>query len=208
MNKQLFITIEGCDGAGKSTLIKGLKKKFIELDYDFIVTKEPTILEMCGCEEPNCIERFHKMSFTPETELLLFLAARLHHIENVIGPSLAKDKIVICDRFNDSTIAYQGAGMELGDDYVEDLIRRILGTFEPDLTIYLDIDPIKGLKRKKKDGDLDLIESKDIEFHTRVRECYLDFIWLEPNRFFKVDGSKSKEKVLDEAFRIIQSKIT
>ena len=146
----------------------------------------------------------------PKAELLLFLAARAQHIEEVIIPSLSDGKVVICDRFNDSTIAYQGAGRNLGIDWVRDLCLKVCGKALPDLTLYLDVDPKIGLQRTRKTskdtalaGEFDRIEAEKSDFHERIRQAFICFSEDEPKRFCVIDASQPQRHVIERAKEIL-----
>ncbi len=209
----IFITVEGGEGAGKTTLIDGLKVKLIDLSLDVLVTREPGGTALGNQVRKWLLSTEMSFSIDPQAELLLFLAARLQHVEEVIKPALAAGKIVICDRFNDSTIAYQGAGRGLGVDYVKNLCHIVLNGFTPDITFYVDIDPEVGLLRRRgvdkeeaKPGEVDRIEAEKMAFHQAIRECFLRLVKMETNRFFLIDGLKSKEAILEEVFQHIIEK--
>lgn len=134
----------------------------------------------------------------------MFLAGRAQHIEEVIAPAIAVGKVVLCDRFNDSTIAYQGVGRGLGKSFVEDLCKAVCGQTLPDLTFYLDIDPQIGLLRTRNTmkenaaaGEIDRIEAEKLEFHQRVRQAFLDLAQEDPDRVVVVDASQSREVVVN-----------
>lgn len=182
----MFVTVEGGDGAGKSTLIEHLVPHFD------LITREPG-----GCELAETIRKWLLHSPTcPEAETLLFLAARAQHINEVIEPALKAGKSVLCDRFNDSTIAYQGYGRQLGRERVETLC-NLACPLKPDLSIYIDLDPKIALARLK---GLDRIEQEELAFHERVREGFLALDHLHV-----IDGSLSPEEVARQAEALLCS---
>lgn len=203
-----FITIEGGEGAGKSTLIETLRDLLAGQGFQVVTTREPG-----GTTLGNEIRRLtlsHQFPIAPKAELLLMLASRAEHIDEVILPALQAGKIVICDRFNDSTIAYQGAARGLGVDAVEKLCKEICGSTLPDLTFYLDVDPEVGLQRSRKldkqeakSGELDKIESEKLSFHQAVRQAFLQIASREPHRVVVIDANQPLERVLAEARRIL-----
>ncbi|NGX59378.1 MAG: Thymidylate kinase [Chlamydiae bacterium] len=197
-----FVTFEGGDGAGKSSLIIGLHAALIERGHAVLQTLHP------GGTEPGQIIRelvLHPHEpVTPKAELFLFLADRAHQVEKVIRPALEEGRVVLCDRYNDSTIAYQGRARGFGIEKVEELCQFATNNLIPDLTIYLDIDPEIGLQRiKEATGRKDQIEAADIELHKQIRETFLEIGRKNPARFQILDGTKSKEEVFEEALKLI-----
>lgn len=205
-----FITIEGGEGAGKTTLINFFEKLLHEWGFPVVKTREPGG-SLLGNEIRNwLLNRHESIKIGAKAELLMFLAARAQHIQEVIEPAIAAGKIVICDRFNDSTIAYQGVGRGLGLPFVRDLCNTICGKTVPDLTFYLDVDPYIGLQRTKrtskenaKAGEIDRIEAEALEFHQRVRGAFAEIAKSEPARFISVDASMSQEKVAETCQRLL-----
>jgi dTMP kinase len=199
-----FITFEGGDGAGKSSLIIGLHAALIEKGLEVIQTRAP------GGTEPGQIIR--ELLLHPnepvvgKAELFLFLADRAHHVQKVIRPALEEGKVVLCDRYNDSTIAYQGGARGFGMDRVEELCNFATDNLQPNLTIYLDIDPEVGLQRvKEATGRKDQIEAADVATHRKVRSSFLELGKKNPTRFQIIDGAKSKEEVFQEALKLIDA---
>lgn len=201
-----FITVEGGEGAGKSTLIETLRDLLSDNGRQVVTTREPG-----GTSLGNEIRRLtlsHQFPIAPKAELLLMLASRAEHIDEVILPAIQEGKVVICDRYNDSTIAYQGAARGLGVEAVEALCKEICGSTLPDLTFYLDVDPEIGLQRSRKldkqeakAGELDKIESEKLSFHQTVRQAFLSIAAKEPNRVVVIDANQPLERVLAEASR-------
>jgi len=189
-----LITIEGIEGSGKSTLAKGLYNKLREKGFPALLTWEPG-----GTEVGEKIREILLFSenLSPWTELLLFLASRKEHVEKKILPALREGKIVICDRFFDSTIAYQGFGRDLPLRILKRINKIVTDNLKPNLTFLLDISPEKGLKRIKK---RDRIEKEDFEFHKKVREGYLKIAKRAKKRIFVIDGEKEPNYVLEFAF--------
>ncbi len=145
------------------------------------------------------------VSVDPVTELLLFCAARREHVERVIRPALEEGKIVICDRFMDSTLAYQGGGRGISFEIIQELNRISTGGLEPDLTILLDVPPEVGIKRIR--GERDRIEKEELEFHRRVREAYLEIARREPHRVVVVDGTGEPEEVRKNIEKIVMGRL-
>jgi dTMP kinase len=201
--KGCFITFEGGEGAGKTTLVEKIALYLKEQNYPFLKTREPggTLL---GEEIRATLLKLRSESISSYAELCLFLASRAQHIFELIHPALQQGKIVLCDRFNDSSVVYQGAARGLGTEKVARLCHLATG-LEPDLTIYLDIDPEVGLARATKNRALDRIEREEIAFHRKIREAYLQLSRENPKRFFVIDANKTSEKVYSQALEKICS---
>jgi dTMP kinase len=208
MNKGYFITFEGGEGAGKTTLIEKISSHLTTLRRSFIKTREPGGTKL-GEEMRKLLLNFSEEKMSPYTELCLFLAARAEHIKEVILPALNEGKIVLCDRFNDSTVAYQGCGRDLGMEKVKHFCSFISQDLKPRLTIYLNIDPEIALPRAKKnlatfEKGYDRIESEALFFHKKIREAFLILAKNEPERFLVIDASLSKEEVFRISMKAIE----
>ncbi len=201
----LFITVEGGEGTGKSTLVNSLYTYLTERKERFVVkTFEPGSSTL-GKEIRNILLHRKELVISGRSELFLFLADRAHHIEVLIGPALREDLIVICDRFSDSSIAYQGAARGIADlDTLEEICLFATDGLVPDLTFYLDLDPKIGLARIK--GEKDRLEQEVIEFHERVREGYLELSRKHNDRIYKLDASKTPHEVFKQALTILEDK--
>lgn len=191
MKKGYFITFEGAEGSGKSTQIRRavafLKKK----GRSVVMLREPGGTRIGEAIRAILLDKDLK-EMDPVTELLLYLAARVQIVHEKILPALKKGKVVICDRFEDSTRAYQGFGRGLSLAAIEEASRLVRGTLKPDLTFVLDIDIAKGLKRG---GRHDRIEREALSFHRRVRRGFLALAKKEPRRMVVLDTSRSVEYV-------------
>lgn len=211
-NKGLFITFEGGEGAGKSTLIDRLSRALTEDGRKVVLTREPGGSELGTHIRHWLLDEDFFIPLVPKAELLLFLADRAQHIEETIKPVIERGDIVLCDRFNDSTIAYQGEGRGLGLDYVQDLCLLACGDPVPDHTFYLDVSPEEGLGRARKSnkaeaasGELDRIESEAIAFHDRVRNGFLTLARQHSERITVLDANESKNEVYEKAHeRLLQ----
>lgn len=202
----LFITIEGGEGAGKSTLIRNLKRELEEKGHTVLATREPGS-SPCG-EAIRQLLLDNNSRMTPVAELLLFLASRAEHIADKIAPALARGEIVLCDRFNDSSVVYQGLARGLGFDYVRRLCMDTCGNPYPDLTLFLDVPADVGLARaERSSGSKDRIEAEAIEFHQQVRKGFQKLAELEPERIKTIDATRPQRKVLDQALTIITEKL-
>ena len=189
-----FITLEGGEGAGKSSQIQVVKDYLEARGIDVIVTREPGGTPV-GQEIRNLLVSGDKDKWSPLSETLLILADRAAHLERVIRPSLADGKYVVCDRFFDSTRAYQGIAGGLGLEVIHNLQQPVLGTTLPDVTLLLDIDPEKGLSRaQERGGDL-RFESKTLAYHQTLRQAFLDFAKQEPERMVVIDADRDIDAV-------------
>jgi dTMP kinase len=202
-----FITLEGGEGSGKSTLLSALAAAFERAQLQAIVTREPG-----GTTGAESIRRLlvegASDAWDPMTETVLFMAARIDHVRKKITPALRAGSHVLCDRFSDSTLVYQGFGKGLGAEFIEMLHRFTLGEFAPDLTLILDIPPEAGLKRAHaRRGAETRFESMDIGFHRQVREGFLTIAQKEPQRCAVIDALHAPEAVAADALRIIRQRL-
>ena len=192
-----FITLEGGEGAGKSTQTKLLAQALEGSGIGVLLTREPGGT-LAAEEIRNFLVNGPIDRWTPASEALLLFAARLEHMENTIRPALNSDRWVVCDRFADSTMAYQGYGHGLGVDWIANLHRLTLGDFSPDLTIILDIPPEAGLARAGQRSDSeDRYERMDPAFHQRLRDGFLEIARRDPKRCAVVDATQDVNKVHD-----------
>jgi dTMP kinase len=195
----LFITFEGGDGVGKSTLIGKVFDHLEKEGQAVLKTRAPGGTEI-GQEIRNLLLHKQDASLSKRCELLLFLADRAQHVDEQILPALEKGKIVLCDRFNDSTVAYQGGARGLTPEIVSHLCHFACNGLTPDLTLYLDLDPKIGFERAKQAGMAkDRIESETLEFHQKIRETFRQIADNEPSRFVILDASKTAEEVFQLA---------
>lgn len=202
----LFLTFEGGEGAGKTTLISSIKRYFEEKGAEVLSTREPGGTLFGEKLRDLVLNGGKELQLTSKSELLLFLAARANHVDNLIRPALKEKKVVLCDRFNDSTVAYQGYGRSLGIEETEALCAFATENLIPDLTFYLDLDPEEGFGRIKKTSRVqDRIESEAIEFHSKVREGFLKLVKKHPERIKLLDGSLPPEKVFNLALKHLES---
>lgn len=198
--KGKFITFEGCEGVGKSTQIRWLREFLEKRGIDCVVTREPggsAIAEKIR----GIILDGKNLEMAGVCEVFLYLAARAQHIEDIIKPALERGTAVICDRYIDSTFAYQGYARGLGAEYVESLNRLAIGGCVPDLTVFLDLPPKIAFRRKGGADKSDRLESLDIAFHEKVYDGYLLLAEKYPERIKRVDARGEKpethRKVLD-----------
>lgn len=190
-----FITFEGGEGGGKSTQVALLTEAFAKAGLGVMKTREPG--GSAGAEAiRSLLVNGPVDAWDPVAETLLFYAARADHVARLIRPALEAGQYVICDRFTDSTVVYQGVGKKLGEGYVQSLQRLTLGSFMPHLTIILDMDPAEGLRRADARGQGEnRFERMDVDFHHAVREGFLRIAREEPARCVVVDATKPIEEV-------------
>lgn len=198
----LFIVFEGGEGAGKSSLIKAIDSKFREElpNVSVVLTREPGGSRIGTAVRDIILHSSPPVS--PRAEALLFAAERAQHVEDVIAPALAQEQIVLCDRFVDSSIVYQGVARGLGSSEVESLSTFAAPSLNPDMVILLDIDPEVGIRRKEEQKELNNMELESLEFHKQVRE---EFLNLAANRenMFVLDASRSQQEVAEAAWSLI-----
>lgn len=197
-----FITFEGIEGCGKTTQIKLLNEYLKKRGIKTVLTREPggTLI---GDEIRKTLLDANNKKMHPVTELLLYSASRRQHLEELIKPAIAEGKFVLCDRYSDSTTAYQGAARKIGGKILTDLDKIATDALKPDLTIIFDIDPKEGLKRVAGRGTLDRLEQEEFNFHERVRNGYLEIAKAEPKRVKVLDASKKIEDLHKEIIGII-----
>ena len=190
-----FITLEGIEGSGKSTSLDTISNILDTLNIEFIITKEPG-----GCPLGKDLRKIlldKKTSISPEVELLLMMADRKNHIDNIVEPCLEKGVWVISDRYLDSSYAYQGGGRQIDTSKI-DLLTELLKLPTPDLTILFDLSPEIALQRAKNRSELDRFESEPIDFHQRIREAYLNLANDNVERYVVIDASKDIQNVKDQ----------
>lgn len=198
----MFITLEGPEGSGKSTQIKCLAKRLEAMGYPVITTREPGGTPI-GDQIRQVLVCLENKELQPRTEILLFLAARAQLVEQVIKPALLDGKIVLCDRYGDSTIAYQGYGHGLDLNQLRQMLDFATDHLKPDLTILMDLDVKTGLTRKKAEDEWNRLDAYEVRFHERVREGYLKLVGEEPERWQIVDASQGIDAVQEDLFKII-----
>lgn len=192
--KYQFITFEGIEGSGKSTQVRMLNDFLASKNLPTLVTREPGgTLAGEKIREILIDEKIPKLN--PTTELLLNFAARIEHVEKLINPALKANKIVICDRFFDSSYAYQGFGLDLGKDKVDKIRELSITKFKPQISFLIDLPVEIAFLRIKDRLDNNRYEKMDLNFHQKVRDGYLTIAKHDP-RIVIIDGNKSKEEIL------------
>ncbi len=201
MSRALFITFEGGEGAGKTTQIKRLAESL----GNCIITREPG-----GTPEAealrNVFVEHNGQDWPPAALLLLMFSARTLHTEKLIKPAIKDGKTVLCDRYTDSTLVYQGYAGGLSLEEIESVKKSAIGNFEPDLTFILDIDPAIGLNRagaRKADGDT--FESKDLYFHTQIRKGFLEIADKNPGRCVVIDATMDEDTIAAHILKKVRS---
>lgn len=209
---ELFITFEGIEGSGKSTVAARIKEALKNRGVDVLLTREPggTVTSE---DIRNILLDSERVEISARTELLLYLASRAQLVDEVIRPALDLGRVVICDRYMDASVAYQGWARGLGEDLVRELNSFAVGTAVPDLTFLFDLSVEDGFKRgpdKRESSGVqhkDRLEREDRMFHERVREGYLRIAEKEKERFFVVDASRPLDVVVDTVLRNIIARL-
>jgi dTMP kinase len=205
----VFITFEGPDGSGKTTQIHLLAEWLRERGYGVVVTREPggtgigdRIRQVLLLRDPG------NDAMDARTEILLYSASRAQHVAQLIRPALSAGKIVISDRYADSTIAYQGYGRQLDLDILRAITAFATGGLTPDLTLYLDITAQEGLQRRQSGGDeWNRLDAEALEFHQRVRAGYLELVEQESARWAVIDAARPMEEVQAEIISVVQTRL-
>lgn len=201
----MFISFEGTEGAGKSTLTAYLQNALQQQGKSVVLTREPGGTPLA--------EKMRELLLAPSdevwsnrAELLLLYAARAQHIEQCIQPALAQGKMVLCDRFIDASMAYQHGGRGLPAELIQVLNQHFVACV-PDLTFWLDIPVEIGMQRAKKRAELDRFEQEDIDFFTKIRHCYASLAQAAPNRIVRLDAQQPIEQLSQQALVILQEKL-
>ena len=189
-----FITIEGPDGSGKSTQAQLLADHLKDKGYDVLFTREPGGTEI-GDQIRRVIMSLDNKRMSPQAEFLLFSASRAQLVREVIQPKLAAGGVVVCDRFYDSSLAYQGYGHQLNLDQLRSVTEFVTGGLVPDLTLLLDLPSGVGLNRRREAGLWNRLDDYDLAFHERVRAGYLRLAEAESQRWVVIDAARSKTEI-------------
>jgi len=190
----MFITFEGPDGSGKTYQMALLNEYLKEKGFPTLATREPGGTSI-GDQIREILHNLDNTSMHPRTEILLFQASRAQHVEQVILPHIKLGEIVLCDRFADSTLAYQGYGHRVDLKTLKLIVEFATGGLKPDLTLLLDLDVGEGLQRREKGGDWNRLDAYDLGFHQRVREGYIQLMKADPGRWVRTDASQPPEIV-------------
>lgn len=198
-----FITIEGTEGAGKSTNLSSIEKVLNDFDISYIVTREPGGTAV-GEELRSVLLKNESINISGQTELLLMFASRMQHINDVIKPALKLNKWVICDRFTDASYAYQGYGRQLNLSFISSLENLVHPDLQPDLTLILDVPVNIAMGRVHDRGNLDRFEQEDVAFFNRVRAGYKEIAKNNIDRCREIDASKDLAEVQAAVQHIIR----
>lgn len=211
LNRGMLIVFEGGEGSGKTTQLARshdwLVNQFDGSRFTVVKTREPG-----GTELGRHIRELllHPNTAEPtqdRAELLLFAADRAQHVEVVLQPALQRGSLVLCDRFTDSTVAYQGYGRGLDLALIHQLNQIATGGLEPDLTVWLDVEVATGLSRAQRRGSADRMEQNQIEFHQRVRQGFCELAAARPQRFRRVDANRSADEVFQDVQQVLKEAI-
>lgn len=204
----LFITMEGPEGAGKTTILQLVAKELEDMGYPVVTTREPGGIRISEKIRNIILDKSHT-EMDPKTEALLYAAARRQHLVQKILPALEKGSIVLCDRFVDASLVYQGYARKIGVEDVLAINQFAIENTMPDLTLYFDIEPEEGLKRIQRNRQMEVnrLDLESIQFHRLVREGYLKLLERFPERIKLVHAEKTIDDVKNEAMGILLKKI-
>jgi dTMP kinase len=204
MSRGRFITVEGIEGAGKTSCLEAIRERLESAGKQVVQTREPGGTAL-GEEIRALLLAHREEGMSPDAELLLMFAARAEHIAGKIRPALAAGRWVLCDRFTDATFAYQGGGRGLDAGRIRQVRDWVQGELDPDLTLLLDLPVSVGLQRAEGRSEPDRFEREAASFFTRVRTAYLDLAAAEPERFRLIDASRPPEEVHSRIIRVIDT---
>ena len=201
-----FLSVEGPDGSGKTTQVDLLEKNLKKFGFSVLRTREPG-----GCQISEDIRRIildpQNMEMCDECEALLYAASRAQHVRQVIRPAVERGELVLCDRFVDSSVAYQGGGRQLGVDVIQQINAPAVGDMLPDATLYLAIDHKLALMRRLAASEPDRLELEAVEFHGRVQKAYERLIRENKRRYLTVDASRDIDSIAEDAFKAVLSRL-
>lgn len=202
----LFITFEGGEGSGKTTIAKMLHKQFIEEGYNITFSREPGGVDIAE-QIRDVITDVNNTKMDARTEALLYAASRRQHLVEKVLPVLKEDGIVICDRFIDSSLVYQGIGRGIGVDNIYNMNLFVTDGILPDLTIFFDVKPEVALKRITGDREVNRLDLESLDFHHKVYEGYQMICDKFPDRIVKVDASLPVEEVYRQVYEIVKDRL-
>ncbi len=202
----LFITFEGPDGSGKSTQIQLLSEALTAAGYNVLTVREPGGTPISE-QIRDVVHSLRNREMSDRAECLLYNAARAQLVDQVILPHLERGGIVLCDRYADSTAAYQGYGRGLDLTAVKNVIAFATQSLKPDVTFYLDIDVETGIERRKRGGEWNRLDDQALEFHRRVRAGYLQMVAGEPERWVKINAARSVEEIQAEVVAVVMRRL-
>lgn len=205
--KMKFITFEGGEGSGKTTIIKKLMEKLNEKGINAVVSREPGGSQISE-QIRNVILNIENKNMDYMTEALLYAASRCQHLKEIVWPNIEKGNLVVCDRYLDSSLVYQGCARGLGIEKVYDINMNATNGFLPDLTIYLDVTPEVGLMRiQSNNRDVNRLDLEKMTFHEEVRKGYLKIADMFPERIVKIDATRSVEEVYRDVEEAVFSRL-
>ncbi|TFD98323.1 dTMP kinase [Jeotgalibacillus salarius] len=206
MSKGLFITLEGPEGAGKTTAAVEIKRELETLGFDVMMTREPGGIKIAEKIREVILDPTHT-EMDSRTEALLYAAARRQHLAEKVEPALKEGRVVLCDRFIDSSLAYQGHARGLGIDEVWSINQFAIGSMMPDCTLYFDITPLEGLKRIEQNlgREVNRLDLEGMAFHDKVYEGYQILQERFPERMQRIDASQSLEKVTADSIKVLSA---
>lgn len=214
-----LIVFEGVEGCGKTTQLRRLRDWLTKSGWENFLTEQIQAEPVMVTREPggtNLGSQLRRLLLEPEkgtviqeqAELLLYAADRAQHVEELLKPNLLKGVVILCDRFTDSTIAYQGYGRGLNLSLISQLNQIATNGLESDLTIWLDIDVEIGLARKRKQGEITLMEQADLTFHRRVQQGFTELAKAHPQRIVRIDANQNQDLVAQQIQKILNEKLT
>ena len=203
MSRGMFITLEGGEGAGKSTNLAFVRQWLEDAGREVVVTREPGGTEL-GERVRDILLHDRELRISPESEMLLMFAARAEHIARVIRPALTLGKFVLCDRFTDATYAYQGGGRGIPAERIAVIENWVQGDLRPDLTLLFDVPVAAGRQRAGQRSEPDRFERENNEFFTRVHEVYLARAQSDPGRIRVIDAGRSLEEVERQIEKVLE----
>nr|WP_255688896.1 dTMP kinase [Pontibacillus sp. HN14] len=206
--KGTFVTFEGGEGAGKSTVLKAVGERLLQEGYDVVMTREPGGIDIAEKIRQVILDPSH-ITMDGRTEALLYAAARRQHLVEKVVPALNEGKIVLCDRFIDSSLAYQGHARGLGIEEVQRINEFAIEGYMPHLTLFFDITPERGLERiaRNKGREQNRLDLEHLRFHHTVYEAYGMLLEQYPNRIQPINADQSLDKVIEAAYQKVSSAI-
>jgi dTMP kinase len=202
----MFITLEGPEGSGKTSQMPRLAELLRQKGFDLITTREPGGTSI-GDQIRKVLFDLDNKGMNPRSEILLFQASRAQLVDEVIRPALKSGKVVLCDRYADSTLAYQGYGHGVGMKTLREIVSFATGGLKPDLTIFLDISVEEGLNRRNKGGDWNRLDDYDKDFHQRVYSGYQQLIAEEPERWVVVNAAQEPDLVAKDLQNVVLGRL-
>ncbi|WP_278911908.1 dTMP kinase [Deinococcus wulumuqiensis] len=205
MSQGFFVTLEGPEGAGKTTQLARLEARLRAAGRAVTVTREPGGTPLGTRVREVVLDP--AVDIEPLGEFLLYSASRAQLVREVLRPALERSETVLCDRYADSSLAYQGAGRGLGLPLLRQITDEVTGGLSPDLTVLLDLDPALGLERAARRGQPDRLERADLDFHRRVRQGFLNLARAEPQRFLVLDATRSADDLEAEIWAAVGARL-